>query len=120
MMRLTTLVVLTTGLAWGVVHGADWRYTGSESAAPQAPATQPAATSVVAMNTNDQPAEPAHTARSDMPTNNMSADKVRAKFGEPDSEIPPVGQPPIMRWLYPTYIVYFEWDRVIISVPKDI
>ncbi len=38
---------------------------------------------------------------------------VTAQFGDPDSSMPAVGEPPITRWVYPTYTVYFEHDRVI-------
>jgi len=43
-------------------------------------------------------------------------DKVRASFGEPDKIVSAVGDPPITRWQYPEYVVYFEYDRVITSV----
>ncbi len=58
--------------------------------------------------------------RSDLPPNNMSEQAVLEKFGEPAERIPPVGNPPISRWKYPEYIVYYEWDRVIIAVPYDL
>lgn len=55
-----------------------------------------------------------------MPRGGMKLDKVRSEFGPPQQEIPAVGQPPILRWKYPDYIVYFEYDLVITSVPIDI
>ena len=41
---------------------------------------------------------------------------VKAQFGEPASTQPAVGEPPITRWAYPGFTVYFERDRVIESV----
>jgi len=53
-----------------------------------------------------------------MPTNGMTMGMVEKRFGEPQKKYPPVGDPPITRWEYPGYIVYFEYDRVITSVLK--
>ena len=50
------------------------------------------------------------------PTRGMSMDQVSSKFGAPVSKIPAVGTPPISRWEYPGFIVYFEADHVIDSV----
>ena len=58
--------------------------------------------------------------RADLPSNNMAETAVLEKFGEPMERITAVGNPPISRWKYSDYIVYYEWDRVIISVPADI
>ena len=38
---------------------------------------------------------------------------VRTGYGEPASVMDAVGEPPITRWAYPDYTVYFEYDRVI-------
>ena len=51
-----------------------------------------------------------------VPVNNMTMAAVRSQFGQPSSEAAPVGKPPINRWYYDKYTVYFEFDRVIISV----
>jgi hypothetical protein len=50
------------------------------------------------------------------PTAGMSMDEVAAKFGTPAQKIPAVGKPPISRWAYPGFIVYFEYTHVIHSV----
>jgi hypothetical protein len=50
------------------------------------------------------------------PTRGMTMDQVAAKFGAPANKIPSVGRPPISRWEYPGFIVYFEADHVIHSV----
>ncbi len=52
------------------------------------------------------------------PVNGETADQVLARFGEPTRRIPAVGKPPISRWVYDRFIVYFERDRVIISVVR--
>ncbi len=41
---------------------------------------------------------------------------VRAKFGAPQRRFPAVGKPPITRWDYPAFSVYFEYNRVVHSV----
>lgn len=46
---------------------------------------------------------------------NTMAD-VEARFGKPQSVIEAVGQPPITRWVYDGFTVYFEGDRVLHSV----
>jgi hypothetical protein len=50
------------------------------------------------------------------PTRGMTMDQVASKFGAPSTKVPPVGKPPISRWEYPGYIVYFEGNHVIHSV----
>ncbi len=50
------------------------------------------------------------------PTRGMTMDQVAGKFGAPASKVPAVGQPPISRWEYPGFVVYFERDHVIHSV----
>jgi len=42
----------------------------------------------------------------------------RRRGGPPRQKLPPVGDPPITRWEYPEYTVYFEYDKVITSVYK--
>jgi outer membrane protein assembly factor BamE (lipoprotein component of BamABCDE complex) len=50
------------------------------------------------------------------PGRGMTMDQVAAKFGAPTNKIPAVGQPPISRWDYPGFVVYFERNHVIHSV----
>jgi hypothetical protein len=50
------------------------------------------------------------------PTRGMTMDQVAGKFGAPATKIPAVGQPPISRWEYPGFVVYFEHEHVIHSV----
>jgi hypothetical protein len=46
----------------------------------------------------------------------MTMDQVATKFGTPVTKVPAVGKPPISRWEYPGFVVYFEHEHVIHSV----
>lgn len=50
------------------------------------------------------------------PARGMTMEQVSTKFGAPVSKTPAVGKPPISRWEYPGFVVYFENDHVIHSV----
>lgn len=50
------------------------------------------------------------------PRNGMTMDKVRSQFGNPESEGSSIGDPPITRWEYKGFSVYFEHDLVLHSV----
>ncbi len=52
------------------------------------------------------------------PTRGMTQDSVRADYGSPRSMQDAVGDPPISRWEYAGFVVFFEHDRVIHSVTK--
>lgn len=52
------------------------------------------------------------------PMRGMTKDSVEADYGNPASRQQPVGDPPITRWEYDGFVVYFEYDRVIHSVRK--
>ena len=52
------------------------------------------------------------------PGRGMTQQRVEAEFGSPEARIAPVGDPPISRWEYSGFIVYFEHDRVIHTVVK--
>jgi hypothetical protein len=52
------------------------------------------------------------------PTRGMTQSRVEANYGVPQSRHPPVGDPPISRWDYARFVVYFEHDRVIHAVMK--
>lgn len=53
-----------------------------------------------------------------LPETGMKAERVRERWGSPEATRGPVGQPPISRWDYPAFVVYFESDRVIRAVVK--
>ena len=52
----------------------------------------------------------------DLPENGLSKAQVEARYGEPAEKRAPVGQPPITRWVYDSFNVFFEYDLVIDSV----
>ncbi|MEX0707412.1 MAG: hypothetical protein WD078_05565 [Woeseia sp.] len=52
------------------------------------------------------------------PSRGMTQTRVEAEFGTPRSRQSPVGDPPITRWDYETFAVFFEHDRVIHAVTK--
>lgn len=61
--------------------------------------------------------EPSSIAR---PSRGMRMTGVEKQFGEPATRHPAVGKPPITRWDYPAFSVFFEGDRVIDAVvPGD-
>ena len=62
--------------------------------------------------------ETAQSAATDVPTRGMTMDKVQSRFGSPSQKLAAVGDPPITRWEYPSYVVYFEYQHVIHSVLK--
>ena len=61
---------------------------------------------------------PNTTAGLPRPTPGMSRESVKSVFGDPDETTRPVGNPPIYRWVYPDYVVFFEGDFVINTVLK--
>jgi len=54
----------------------------------------------------------------DFPRRGMTTDKVENELGRPGEIIPPVGQPPISRWIYDDRTVYFEYSTVLHVVAK--
>lgn len=50
------------------------------------------------------------------PQRASTMDQVKTQFGEPMDTKPAVGDPPITRWEYANFTVYFEYDRVIETV----
>lgn len=51
-----------------------------------------------------------------MPVKGLTMTKVRDNFGEPAKALPARGTPPITRWEYENFVVYFEGEHVIHSV----
>jgi hypothetical protein len=50
------------------------------------------------------------------PKRMMSMDQVSQRYGQPITAYPSVGEPPITRWDYSDYSVFFEYDLVLTSV----
>ena len=59
-----------------------------------------------------------HAESMSLPTNGMNQEQVRASFGSPSQVHQPVGDPPITRWDYEQWSVYFEYDLVLFTVLK--
>lgn len=52
----------------------------------------------------------------DRPARGATMASVQAHYGAPAAVRGPVGQPPITRWEYAGFVVFFERDRVLHSV----
>ncbi|QEW07264.1 hypothetical protein [Nitrincola iocasae] len=48
--------------------------------------------------------------------NGLSEQAVLGRFGEPVRKVAPVGQPPISRWVYDEFTVYFEYQTALHAV----
>ena len=55
-------------------------------------------------------------ARMNLPENGQTMDTTESKYGTPGQRHQAVGDPPITRWDYRTYSVYFEHELVLFSV----
>ena len=60
----------------------------------------------------------AQSAGADRPTKGQSMSQVEAAYGAPREVVPAVGQPPITRWVYDGFTVYFEDSTVLHAVIK--
>jgi hypothetical protein len=56
------------------------------------------------------------TAVPERPTRGSSMSAVEARFGTPVTKHAAVGEPPITRWDYPQFSVFFERDKVLHAV----
>ncbi len=54
----------------------------------------------------------------DVPQKSATMNQVRTQYGDPITERAAVGEPPITRWEYTDFIVYFEYQHVITTVLK--
>jgi hypothetical protein len=73
-------------------------------------ASQPALAETLSTETGDP------TAAADRPTRGASMAAIEGRFGAPTTRHSAVGEPPITRWDYPQFSVYFEHDRVLHAV----
>lgn len=70
-------------------------------------------------NAQNHSVEGANAGSSDArPTRGMTQASVQSKYGSPASVKAPVGDPPISRWEYADFVVFFEHDKVIHAVVK--
>ncbi len=111
--RAAVTLLITGGMMFPWAAGAaQWRYHQGDARIEAAPPQ--------AMGEDTSAALPALDIDAAVPRNNMTKDAVRKKFGEPQEKISEVGEPPISRWRYPAYTVYFERDRVIVAVSNQV
>jgi hypothetical protein len=54
--------------------------------------------------------------RAGVPPRGISMAQVEQRYGAPTDRLPAVGQPPISRWIYPAFVVFFEGSIVIHAV----
>lgn len=71
---------------------------------------------VVQADVMEMPAESTAGQMTEMPAKGMSMTAVEQHYGTPVDKKSPVGEPPISRWIYDTFTVYFEHQYVIHSV----
>jgi hypothetical protein len=71
---------------------------------------QPALAETLSTATGDTAAAAAR------PDRGSSMATVQSRYGEPTNRHSAVGDPPITRWDYPQFAVYFEHDRVLHAV----
>ncbi len=51
--------------------------------------------------------------KSNLPARGMTKANVGSKYGQPSNKKAAIGDPPISRWDYPGYSVYFEYNLVL-------
>jgi hypothetical protein len=73
-----------------------------------------AATPALAETLSTETSNPASAA--DRPNRGNTMATVQSRYGEPTNRHATVGDPPITRWDYPQFAVYFENDRVLHAV----
>ena len=77
--------------------------------------TQPATAEVLLIDAINQ--APINSAEGlPRPHRGMTMEQVRQSYGLPATEYPQVGEPPITRWDYDQYSVFFEYRHVLTSV----
>lgn len=60
-----------------------------------------------------------YSGQSNLPSRGLNQAQVEQQFGAPTDIYSPVGEPPISRWVYPGFTVYFENDLVLHSVSTE-
>jgi hypothetical protein len=60
----------------------------------------------------------AEATAAERPVRGSSMASVEARFGAPASRSGAVGQPPITRWDYAEFVVFFEYDHVVHTVRR--
>lgn len=73
-------------------------------------AAQPALAETLSTDTGDP------VLASERPNRGNTMATIQSRYGEPTNRHSAVGNPPITRWDYPQFAVYFEHDRVLHAV----
>ena len=60
----------------------------------------------------------AQASATERPARGTSMASVETRFGSPTTRSGAVGRPPITRWDYPDFTVFFEFDHVVHSVRR--
>ena len=60
----------------------------------------------------------ARESAAERPARGMTMATVEQRWGEPASRSAAVGQPPITRWEYPGFVVFFEYRHVVHAVAR--
>ena len=107
--------LLRLAVASGLVFSAPLFVPALAQETPAPPAATPQS-APLAVPAPASVAPPAATSAPATPPRGTSMDDVRSKFGAPAQEVPAVGTPPITRWEYSGYIVFFENDKVLHTV----
>jgi hypothetical protein len=58
------------------------------------------------------------TASTSGPARGLTMAAVEQRYGAPSQKLNAIGQPPITRWVYPGFVVYFEYNLVIHTVDQ--
>ena len=61
---------------------------------------------------------PQAQAQAATPSRGTRMAQVEQRFGEPSRKLDAVGQPPITRWVYPAFVVFFEYQHVVHAVAQ--
>ena len=64
-------------------------------------------------------AKPMITINANLPTRGMDMESTQEQFGVPEIKVPAIGEPPISRWEYDGYTVYFEHEYVLHTVDRS-
>lgn len=85
-------------------------------AAPAAAAPQPPAKTTGDVLVMPPPAKAVNIT---LPGRGMKKEDVEKRFGPPVEKVEAVGKPPISRWVYQDFTVFFEGDYVLHAVLKE-
>ncbi len=96
MRRILTMLVAPAALAMQLVAAPAMAQQGDTLEIPEAPGAAMA-----------------------LPKRGSTMQRVEEQFGAPVRIIDAVGDPPITRWVYEDFTVYFEFDRVIHPVRRS-